>query len=153
MSFYQRLWLILASCFGLGFLPAPGSIGSLFGAGVSWLVLPYIHSTSARILFVFFVIIFSQVVIMKAEKFWSKDDQRIVIDELAAMCLLSSYYWSNTQLIFLSFVFFRIFDIWKPYPISVIDTKWESSWSSLSDDLLAAIFSIVIIDIFVKISL
>ena len=46
---------------------------------------------------------------------------------------------------FISFVLFRIFDILKPYPISKIDTEMKNGFGVILDDLLAGIFSAIIL--------
>ena len=40
-----------------------------------------------------------------------------------------------------SFAFFRIFDIWKPWPINLIDQKMTNSLGVMLDDIVAAIFA------------
>jgi phosphatidylglycerophosphatase A len=42
--------------------------------------------------------------------------------------------------IVLSFVLFRVFDIWKPFPISYFD-RLESSYGVMMDDVLAGLIS------------
>ena len=45
----------------------------------------------------------------------------------------------------LSFLLFRLFDIWKPYPINYIDNNITGSLGVMLDDILASIYSIVIL--------
>ncbi len=69
------------------------------------------------------------------------DDKSIVIDEVVGMWLtlvLSSTTWVQ---IGLSFLFFRLFDIWKPSIIGRVDRKVKGGLGVVGDDLLAAIFA------------
>ena len=45
---------------------------------------------------------------------------------------------------FASFVLFRIFDIFKPYPINLIDQKLKNGFGVMLDDMIAGIFSSIL---------
>lgn len=45
--------------------------------------------------------------------------------------------------IVVGFVLFRLFDIWKPYPLRQIDRKLGGGWGTMLDDALAALYSFV----------
>ena len=47
-----------------------------------------------------------------------------------------------------AFVLFRIFDILKPYPINYIDENTKDSLGIMLDDIVAGIFSTIILLIF-----
>ena len=47
--------------------------------------------------------------------------------------------------IFLSFILFRIFDIFKPYPINVIDNKVKNGLGVMLDDIAAGIYATIIV--------
>ena len=49
--------------------------------------------------------------------------------------------------IFIGFILFRIFDILKPWPISFIDRRIEGGLGIMLDDVIAALFSLAIIQI------
>ena len=50
---------------------------------------------------------------------------------------------------FLSFILFRIFDIWKPYPINKIDNEMKNGFGVILDDLVAGVFSAIILLTFI----
>ena len=56
-------------------------------------------------------------------------------------------------MIIISFLLFRFFDILKPFPIKYFDQKYKNSFGILFDDLLAGIFTTVLISIPLIISL
>ena len=49
--------------------------------------------------------------------------------------------------VLIGFVLFRIFDIWKPWPIRWIDRNIHGGIGVMLDDVLAAIFSLIILQI------
>ena len=46
-----------------------------------------------------------------------------------------------------AFILFRLFDIWKPFPINYIDKNIEGSIGVMLDDILAGIYTIVVLTI------
>ena len=43
-----------------------------------------------------------------------------------------------------AFLFFRLFDVWKPYPISYVDSDVKGALGIMLDDIIAGIYSIII---------
>ena len=80
------------------------------------------------------------------KKIFVKDDaQEIVIDEFIGYLSFMIFFELNIYHIFIAFVLFRLFDIYKPYTISLIDKKMKNSFGIILDDLLAGIFSGIIL--------
>ncbi len=136
-----------ASVFNIGRLPvAPGTWGSLF-ALLTWLILiPYISSLTLilinLILFIVGVITSNRIETELKEN----DPSLIVIDEwvgqwIALLFLPQSIIWG-----IVAFGLFRIFDIWKPYPIYKFD-KMQGGWGIMMDDVMAGIYTLLIIQI------
>jgi phosphatidylglycerophosphatase A len=48
---------------------------------------------------------------------------------------------SGWQWILIGFLLFRIFDIWKPWPIRLIDQKVHGGFGIMLDDLLAGVYA------------
>jgi phosphatidylglycerophosphatase A len=77
-----------------------------------------------------------------------KDHKSIVIDELAGMwlTLMPALYLSSqssrTSYAVLAFIFFRFFDIYKPFPISYFDRNFKNGFGIVLDDLIAGFFAI-----------
>jgi phosphatidylglycerophosphatase A len=72
------------------------------------------------------------------------DDQRIVFDEIAGV-LATSLAVSEKSFLALAlvFVFFRFFDILKPWPIRDVDHSLKGGLGIMLDDLIAAVFAAV----------
>ncbi len=124
----------LATGFGSGLSPVmPGTAGTLVGilvCLVSW-PLPW----ELRLVFVLAIAAGAVYVSGKAEKlFEKKDDQRIVIDEIAGYQLAMLPVAITGLNLCLAFVLFRIFDIWKPFPVNRLQ-NFKGGWGVVADDL------------------
>jgi phosphatidylglycerophosphatase A len=151
MKFYSNFCRFFATDFYLGYIPylitgkfkGGGTIGTAIGLiFVNLMHANSIHNSIFLILFIFFSIIVSD----KATKdFNSKDDQRIIIDETAGY-LISVYYMPINMFTSISaFFIFRFFDGIKPWPIRVIDKKIHGGLGIVLDDLIAGLFSNIVL--------
>jgi phosphatidylglycerophosphatase A len=75
----------------------------------------------------------------------SKDHSAIVIDEVAGMLVTLSFVPHEIMPYLGAFLLFRLFDIWKPWPISWADKSVDGGLGILLDDLIAGLFAGVII--------
>ena len=131
---------LFATWFGVGLIrPAPGTWGSL-AALLLWYFAEFLHSSIYIILPIF--ILFSWLICSQASQDSdAKDHSAIVIDEVAGMLVALSFV-SHEIIIFLwTFLLFRLFDIWKPWPISLADKNVEGGLGILLDDLIAGLFA------------
>lgn len=132
--------------FGSGLAPkAPGTFGTLLGL---LLFIPIIlwNETAAIMLFIISIVFGNYICGKSAEIIGVHDHGGIVWDEFAGIWLVllllpeqNLFYWV------LAFTVFRVFDIWKPYPISLADKKLQGGFGIMFDDILAAIYSIIFI--------
>ena len=131
---------LVATWFGVGLLrPAPGSWGSL-AAVITWYFCEFLHSSILIILPIF--IIFSWYVCSKAEQDSdSGDHSAIVIDEVAGMLVTLAFVPHEIIFYLCAFLLFRLFDIWKPWPISWVDRNIKGGWGVLFDDLIAGLLA------------
>ena len=89
------------------------------------------------------------------DEFESDDPKEIVIDEvLGQMLVLLAipiyeilYPLDGLYYYILSFLLFRLFDVWKPYPISYVDNNITGSLGIMLDDILASVYSIIILSL------
>jgi phosphatidylglycerophosphatase A len=122
---------------------APGTVGSFVALILGLGLLQYIHvSTLFLLSLLISVIAIKQINIYETEV-GMHDGKEIVIDELAGMWLaLSICGITNDNMIYLAplaFVFFRLFDIWKPSIIGKIDKNVQGGWGVMGDDIVAGI--------------
>jgi phosphatidylglycerophosphatase A len=65
------------------------------------------------------------------------DDSRIVVDEIAGIWLALCISGAAPLAAGLSFLFFRLYDIWKPSIIGRIDREAPGGWGVMGDDMIA----------------
>ena len=128
--------------FGAGLAPrAPGTFGSLVGLLAAWglLELPLLW----RVALVLAVIGFGVWICGEsARRLQRHDDQRIVFDEIAGVLLTSLVVQKPSVVsLMLVFVFFRFFDIVKPWPIRDVDHSLHGGLGIMLDDLIAALYA------------
>ena len=129
--------------FGSGLAPkAPGTFGTLVGYPLFWLISVYALSTQLIIISALFLIgIYFCGVTGKA--LGVSDHGGIVWDEIIAMMLVLAFTPNQWQWWLVAFLLFRLFDIWKPFPIRQFDAKLKNGFGVMFDDLLAAIYAII----------
>ena len=128
--------------FGAGLAPkAPGTFGSAVGVIAAWWLLEL--PLAARVAVVLAVIALGVWMCGEsARRLGRHDDQRIVLDEIAGVLLTSLAVVEKTLFaLALVFVFFRIFDILKPWPIRDVDHSLHGGLGIMLDDLIAAVYA------------
>ena len=132
---------------------APGTLASLATCFLFFIILNYINFIYLFLiiilifLFSFFAINYSFM------EFDGEDPQEIVIDEvvgqmltLLAIPLYETLYPLPSLYYFIpAFLLFRLFDIWKPYPINYIDNNVKGALGIMLDDIFASIYSIILL--------
>lgn len=128
--------------FGSGLAPkAPGTFGTLVGLPLFWLIANYSLNLQLLIITALFLIgIYFCHATGKA--LGISDHGSIVWDEIVAMMLVLTFSPNNTAGWIVAFLMFRLFDIWKPFPIRQFDAKLKNGFGVMFDDLLAAIYAI-----------
>lgn len=137
----------IAFGFGTGAIPiAPGTFGTIIAIPIYLFLTTYSHT----FYFIFLVafIIFSIWISDKVSKEINiHDHQGMNIDEIVGYLVTmfrAPYGWGW---ILLGFVLFRFFDIVKPWPIRQVDEKLQGGFGMILDDVLAGIYSLIIIQI------
>ncbi|MDO8536492.1 MAG: phosphatidylglycerophosphatase A [Candidatus Omnitrophota bacterium] len=146
----RRIIKMTTSFFYLGHSPfMPGTLGSLAGLGIYFVVKDKLPIYAFSIVFLFILgFLFSA----EAEKIYKrKDAQMIVIDEACGMMLSLFLVPYNIYIMILGFVLFRTFDILKPPPARQIE-KFSGSFGVMFDDVIAAIYTNFILQVVVRIT-
>ncbi|CRK85572.1 Phosphatidylglycerophosphatase A [Candidatus Providencia siddallii] len=141
------LWYLIATGFGSGLLSKvfPGTLGSIV-AIMLWL---FIVNISRLVLWIFIIIGFCigcMICQQKYNKIKVYDHGSIVWDEFIGMWVtLMAIPCVNIKWLFIAFFIFRLFDILKPWPIYIFDKNINGGFNVMIDDIIAAIFSYIII--------
>lgn len=137
---------LLALFFGAGCLrPAPGTWGTLAGvmvwaAAVQILPLKFLL---IAILVGFFLGVWAAQ--QTGEDLGVEDAGCIVIDEVVAVWFVCLWFPQNWVTWTAAFLAFRLFDIVKLPPASVIDEKMKNGWGVMLDDMLAALWALALL--------
>ena len=134
---------------------APGTIASLI---TCLLFLLFINIFNIIVLFFLTLLIFlySFIAINNSfDSFDSDDPQEIVIDEVVGQMLPllaipiyeTLYIAPKEYYCIIAFLLFRLFDIWKPFPINYIDKNTKGSFGIMLDDILAGIYTFIILTV------
>ncbi len=136
--------------FGAGLSPkAPGTVGSLAALIVGVGILTFLPMQTLFML----TLAISVIAIFEINKYEKAtgihDDKSIVIDEVSGMWIAMMFALSTAETmhypyayemaLVLSFATFRLFDIWKPSTIGVIDRKVGGGLGVMGDDILAGV--------------
>ena len=152
MTWSERFIVFCGVGFGSGLAPkAPGTFGSAFALLFVpiWLAMGFYGSLFA----IFFMSLVGIWICGKtADIIYVHDDGRIVWDEFAGQSItfLPLIYFGQMNWIWLlvGFVLFRLFDIWKPWPIRVIDQKVDGGFGIMFDDIIAGVWAAICILIY-----
>ncbi|TEU05255.1 MAG: phosphatidylglycerophosphatase A [Candidatus Aminicenantes bacterium] len=139
---------IISSFFGAGYFPvAPGTLTSLVVIlAYKFYLFRLSWSLHLLILFLlFFIGIYASTKVESESR--KKDPRKIVIDEACGQLLVLFRMGDAWFPILSGFLLFRIFDIIKPYPIKKVETL-PSGWGIMMDDIVAAIYAGVIINLY-----
>lgn len=145
MTWFERCVVFCGVGFGSGLLPkAPGTFGSAFALLFIpiWLAFGFINTILAIILMSFIGIYICG---KTAQIINVHDDGRIVWDEFAgqSISLLPLIYFQQINIfwVLIGFALFRLFDVWKPWPIHIIDQQVNGGFGIMLDDIIAGIWA------------
>ncbi|MCU0574712.1 MAG: phosphatidylglycerophosphatase A [Syntrophobacteraceae bacterium] len=74
-----------------------------------------------------------------------QDPGEVVVDELAGYLLTMLWLPATWLSLSAGFVLFRLFDIWKPWPVRWADANVKGGWGAMLDDLLAGLMAHVVL--------
>ncbi len=144
----RRLALLFSTACYIGFIPgAPGTYGSLAASAILFLlistghqVLPDLHLSAVGLISILGVVSAAET----SRALGHEDPSIVVIDEVAGQLLTYLFVPLNRMNLFLGFLLFRLFDIWKPGPIRKLE-KLKNGVGIMADDLAAGICANVVL--------
>lgn len=129
----------------IGYIPfAPGTFGSVEGLLLGWFVFGPVVQRSPLMAIALLVVLFVACcwIAGRAEQIFAQhDSSRIVIDEILGMAAAMFLLPARWPWMLGAFGLFRLFDITKPYPASLIDRQLRGGLGVMLDDLVAAIYA------------
>ena len=138
-----RFWL---SLFGVGYLkPGPGTWGSIAATLLWWHSLSSFGMGPQLLIFFVFTIVSIWICSRFLDDSGLGDESWIVVDEFAAMLFILVFIPRDVVLVLVALLMFRLFDIWKPWLVGLVDRKIHGGIGVMLDDLIAALFVLAII--------
>lgn len=138
---------LLATGLYLGKIPfAPGTFGSLLALpfGYAAFLLP-VYAKWLLLALVFGVGVYV------SDRFATlsgvADPSCVVIDEVAGLLLFYIIFPFDWRYIISGFILFRIFDIWKPFPVSTAEML-PGGLGIMADDIVAGLYAVLVCFIF-----
>jgi phosphatidylglycerophosphatase A len=168
---------LAVTTFGVGYLPlAPGTWGSMVGVaiylGVSWLVVTFALGFSIHIsalgwepftswvhaiiltVFLLFTLLGVWASGRSTELFGDLDPSKAVVDEVIGQLIVFLFvpFGIGWPFILAGFLLFRLFDIWKPYPIDSLQVL-PGGIGVCADDILAGVYGGICLAVIYAVSL
>ena len=147
----SKVYQWIASCFGIGFIKGGGTIAALVSCVGWWLLQQEGIFKQWMIAVTVLITIVGVCTATKVEPAWGKDSSRVVIDEVAGMCISLLCIPVTIKWLFTGFILFRFFDIVKPLYIKKAEAL-PSGWGVMADDVLAGIYSNLFLQIIIYLS-
>lgn len=136
----------LAFGFGTGLSPkAPGTVGTLVGLPLYYLLQLILPQSGIFIVLTLLFIAGIYICDVSGKAVGVQDHSGIVWDEIVAVALVLMFVPLTITGFIIAFALFRLFDIWKPFPIGYCDQNFHNGFGVMFDDLLAAVYAIVVI--------
>jgi phosphatidylglycerophosphatase A len=147
-----RTRALLASAFGLGLSPVlPGTCGALLGLGLHYVLAAAAPPSGVAIGLGVGLLVsawLNHALTAFSVRHWADDDpSAFVWDEVAgylATALLTCWlpWWPFAPL---AFGLFRVLDMIKVWPASLIDRRWHGPWGILLDDIVSACYAAAVV--------
>ena len=155
----KKINKLLSTFFGYGYLTKiPGTITSAVTTIFIYVAYEILEYKDLKFSIIFFILLFfySFYAVKDSEtEFQNKDPKQIVIDEVLGQSMpliLLLYLSQNNQInisieiyYILSFIFFRFFDILKPFPVSYFDKYHKNYFGIIMDDIMAGLYTMMLI--------
>jgi len=123
---------------------APGTVGSFVALIMGMFTLEILNITNMFMIAILVSIIAVKQINIYEKEVGTHDGKEIVIDEFAGMWFALSIAGVGAGMWLMgiiAFIYFRIFDIWKPSIIGKIDRDVQGGWGVMGDDLVAGLFA------------
>ena len=139
----------MCTVFGLGnFTKMPGTIGSIVGAFLGFILLSFYPIQLVAVFFIFLLALSLFAIKIYQKQVGKSDKSEIIIDEVLGQLLVLMFIELEFLQFFCAFILFRFFDILKIFPANIIDKKYSDHYGVIFDDIIAAIQALIVIFIF-----
>ena len=136
------LSISMAMLGGIGRCPAGGGTAATLLVGIPSAWLLGLLPLSVGLFLLLLLILASCHVSEQTERaLQTHDPKEVVIDELVGYLVTMIGLPTSVKSLLLGVVAFRLFDIWKPWPINILDQRVKGGLGIVLDDVAAGIFA------------
>jgi len=137
---------VIATWFGVGLIPfAPGTWGSLAALPIAWMIRVQSGALGLAIAIAIVFAVGCWAAGAVAKTSGVQDPGSVVVDEVAGQWLVLLAAPFDPLAWGLGFLLFRLFDIWKPWPVGSADRKVKGGFGIMLDDILAAGYALLLL--------
>lgn len=137
LNFISKL---ISTIFFVGYISiAPGTFGSL----IAMISIHFLKPDDLELLFfvIFGLILGTSCSHITEKNLGEKDSKKIVIDEFVGYMASLLFLPRTPYNLIIIFVLFRFFDIFKPFPVKLLEKKIHGGLGIMIDDLVAALYT------------
>ena len=141
----EILHRLFSSVFGIGYIKGGGTIAAAVCC-ICW-YLAWNGTTPPLLISILITAVITLAGVWSSsvmERFWGKDPSKVVIDEVAGMCVSLLVLPVNVKYLLAAFILFRFFDILKPLYIRKTE-DFPRGWGIMLDDVLAGIYTNILL--------
>ena len=146
----NRLAMLFASAFYIGFIPgAPGTYASITTTLIFFLVWHFSQrlNPAFHLSMVCLISLIGVLASSRASRITNTEDPSfVVIDEVAGQLVTFLFLSPNAFNLISGTLAFRLFDIWKPFPIRRLESLGGGT-GIMADDLLAGVYGNLLLQI------
>ena len=137
---------LIATCFGAGLVRwAPGTVASVLALPFAWLLRTYTGTIGLAIATLVLIVIGIWAASAYERRTGTRDSSAIVIDEVAGQFIALLLVPPTVAVYAVGFVLFRLFDVVKPWPISLLDRRVKGGLGVMLDDIVAGALAAVLL--------
>ena len=140
----------IALGFGAGLSPvAPGTAGTLVAFPICWALMQVMPALAVAFVAIplFFVGVWA--CDKTGRDLGVTDHGSMCWDEIVAFLPLAAISSASIVLQAVAFLLFRLFDIWKPFPIRELERRVKGGMGVMIDDVFAAFYAYIVFVVFV----
>lgn len=137
--------LLAATGFGIGLIPhAPGTAGTLVAIPIYLLIAPLQPTIYVGVVVLMFVL--GVAMCRYAERQLAIHDHPAVVwDEIVGYLVTMFLVPVHWVWVAVGFGLFRLFDIWKPFPIRTVERRVRGGLGTILDDVIAGLYAWLIL--------
>lgn len=143
---------LLATSFGIGYINKGKGAGTVAAVACCFIwYLAWAGGSPPAILSVTITVFITLIGVWsstKVEPLWGEDPAKVVIDEVAGMCIGLLFVPVNVKYSICALVLFRFFDMVKPLYIRKTE-RLPSGWGIMMDDVVAGVYTNILLQIVV----